>query len=169
MGKNNKKGNNPIQKNNKRMRNNYFTSMIDRFGEDFLNTMPNGNLINSIQRDSSRIFREMVGGNIDMEKYAPYFAHPTFLNTLIDISYRMYEVSNYEFFVFQYYISNEENRGVRIDDNYIRLREQWRIKKDMYSIINIGLNNFRVDPNPGYLVAMGSSLTSYSNYRNLIM
>ena len=66
MAKNNGKNKNPIAKNNKRMKNNYFTSMIDRFGEDFLNTMDQGSLLNSIQRDSGRIVREILGGNIDM-------------------------------------------------------------------------------------------------------
>ena len=36
MSKKGKGGNNPIQKNNKKMKNNYFTSMIDRYGEDEL-------------------------------------------------------------------------------------------------------------------------------------
>ena len=80
MGKKGKGGNNPIQKNNKKMKNNYFTSMIDRYGEDFLNNMNYGYLVNNIQKDSSRIFREMMGGNIDMTKYAKYFANPTFTN-----------------------------------------------------------------------------------------
>ena len=52
---------------------------------------------------------------------------------------------------------------------YIKLREQWRNRKDIYSIINIGLNNFRVDPNRGHLVAMCSNLNMYSNQRYLII
>ena len=169
MSKKGKGGNNPIQKNNKKMKNNYFTSMIDRYGEDFRNNMNYGYLVNNIQKDSSRIFREMMGGNIDMTKYAKYFANPTFLNTLIDISYNMYTMCEREFYVFQYYISCEESKGVAIDNMYIKLREQWRNRKDIYSIINIGLNNFRVDPNPGHLVAMCSNLNMYSNQRYLII
>ena len=42
-------------------------------------------------------------------------------------------------------------------------------QKFIYSIINIGLNNFRVDPNPGHLVAMCSNLNMYSNQRYLII
>lgn len=161
MGK--KGNNNPLQKNNKRMKNNYFTNMIQRYGENFLENMDQRELQNTLQRDPARIFREMMGGNIDMYKYANYFAHPIFLNALINNSYMNYMKAECEFNAFQYYIAVNANNGIRVDDMYVKFREEWRIRRDIYSLINVSLNTFAVDPNPGHLVALCSALGKYGN------
>ena len=61
--------------------NNYFTSNIKRWDrEDFIWQMKP----EQIQRDAkNRIFREMIQGRIDYEKYGKYYLDPKFLENLI--------------------------------------------------------------------------------------
>ena len=58
---------------------NYFQTNIQRFGEDFLDFKK----AEEIQRDCKFIFKDMVFGNIDYEKYGMYFMEPRFLEQLI--------------------------------------------------------------------------------------
>ena len=64
--------------------NNYFSSNIKRWErEDFLIQMKP----ETIQRDAkNRIFREMVQGKINYEKYGKYFFEPKFLENLIVVA-----------------------------------------------------------------------------------
>ena len=61
---------------------NYFETNIQRFGVDFLDYKK----VEEIQRDSKFIFRDMVYGNINYEKYGIYFMDPRFLEQLIIVS-----------------------------------------------------------------------------------
>ena len=61
---------------------NYFETNIQRFGVDFLDYKK----VEEIQRDSKFIFRDIVFGNINYEKYGIYFMDPRFLEQLIIVS-----------------------------------------------------------------------------------
>lgn len=66
-------------KNNKK-RNNYFSDNIQKYGEGFLQRFD----AKKLRTDARRVFSDIAFGNIDFDKYWPYFTDPMFINALID-------------------------------------------------------------------------------------
>lgn len=65
-------------------RQNYFDQSIRQFGDDFIMMLSP----EKIQRAAkTRIFREMVQGNIDYSKYGKYFTDPKFFENLFIAAY----------------------------------------------------------------------------------
>ena len=60
-------------------RKNYFETNIQKYGEDFLDYKR----AEDIQKDSKFIFKDIVYGNINYEKYGTYFTDTRFIEQLI--------------------------------------------------------------------------------------
>lgn len=162
-----KKGNNkktPQQKAEQRSRNNFFTSGAQKDGENFLDNMRP----DVMQRNCSRIFKEMVSGNINYERDLKYLAHPQMLNTLITTSYNLYNDNAMYSNLLDYYIQNMNNAGQYVDPWYIEARTKHKALTDIFSIINVSLNQFMYSNDVAHLLAMSNTLNSYSDYRLLL-
>lgn len=70
------------KRNDKKMRNSYFTQQYESFGENFSNFLNT----QDIRRDSYRIFKALADGAIDLTTHAKCFEDPIFIGTLRDIS-----------------------------------------------------------------------------------
>lgn len=153
-----KKGNfNIDRRNDKKMRNNYFTQQIQRNGDNFLETMRP----DQIQRDCIRIFREMILGKIDMVKYAPYMANPSLLTCMINMSYSRYTECNCVATSMEYYVNAYNQNGWTVDPLYIETLDKFRTLSNIFSIINVGLSNFNYSKDPSILLELANSLNKY--------
>ena len=93
-------------------RKNYFETNIQKYGEDFLDYKR----AEDIQKDSKFIFKDIVYGNINYEKYGTYFTDTRFIEQLIiksEIEAKKHEIKLEA--LNQYIISNNKM------DNHSRL------------------------------------------------
>lgn len=70
------------KRNEKRMRDSYFTQNYEAYGEFFSNFKT----AQDIRKESFRIFKSLVNGAIDLSKHANCFADPEFVGVLKDVA-----------------------------------------------------------------------------------
>ena len=158
-----KKGN--FNKNNeKKMKNNYFTQNVQRKGENFLAEMRP----DTLSRDAIRIFREMTQGRINFQDCEQYIGDPTMLATLINVSYNRWAECNIIHESLAYYISQNSAAGHVINEGYISAQEKYKSMRDVYAIINCGLQTYYNTRHVGDLIAMGNILNKYINTSYLL-
>lgn len=152
-----KKGNNSFKQNEKKMRNNYFTQNVQRNGENFLaEARPE-----QLSRDAIRIFREMTQGKINYQDCEQYIGDPTMLSTLISVSYNRWVECSYIFESVNYYVTQNAAAGFTVDSGYISVMEKYKSMRDVYAIINCGLQTYFNTRNVGDLISMGNNLNKY--------
>lgn len=146
------KGNNNNR--NRNNRDNYFSKNIRQYSENFLE----GKDLNTLLRDAKIIFRDIAYGNIDYQRYFPYFQNPQLLNALVS-------AANEEAFEAQMiccsidtWIQTENYNGRMIDNRVMALREKWGRKYQAYYNIQCGLASFMQYPIPENLLAISKSL-----------
>lgn len=71
------------KRNEKKMRDSYFTQQYEAFGENFSNFKN----AQDIKRESFRIFRSLADGAIDLDKHTKCFEDPIFVSVLRDVAY----------------------------------------------------------------------------------
>ena len=71
------------KRNEKKMRDSYFTQQYEAFGENFSNFKN----AQDIKRESFRIFRSLADGAIDLDKHTKCFEDPIFVSVLRDVSF----------------------------------------------------------------------------------
>lgn len=71
------------KRNEKKMRNSYFTQQYEAFGENFSNFKT----AQDLRRDSYKIFKALADGAIDLAKHGKCFLDPVFVGQLRDIAY----------------------------------------------------------------------------------
>lgn len=71
------------KRNEKKMRNSYFTQQYEAFGENFSNFYT----AQDIKRDSFKIFKALADGAIDLDKHIKCFDDPTFVGVLRNVAY----------------------------------------------------------------------------------
>ena len=71
------------KRNEKKMRNSYFTQQYEAYGENFSNFLN----AQDIKRDSFRIFKSLADGAIDLQLHGKCFEDPTFVGALRDAAY----------------------------------------------------------------------------------
>lgn len=133
---------------------NYFQTNIQRFGEDFLDFKK----AEEIQRDCKFIFKDMVFGNIDYEKYGMYFMEPRFLEQLIiksDIDMRKHNLKYRALYEF----------GIKYND--MDASQLAAIEANMFNIMStiheqlllVKYNNYNIS----YLTYLPSKLRDFRN------
>lgn len=79
-----KPGKSKIEKRNeKRMKNSYFTQQYEAYGENFSNFKSPQDL----RKESFKIFKSLAENAIDLEKHHKCFLDPTFVGVLKDVAY----------------------------------------------------------------------------------
>lgn len=71
------------KRNEKKMRDSYFTQQYESFGENFSNFKN----AQDIKRESFRIFRSLADAAIDLDKHTKCFEDPIFVSVLRDVAY----------------------------------------------------------------------------------
>lgn len=140
----------------KNKENNYFSSNIKRWDrEDFLWQMRP----EIIQRDAkNRIFREMVQGKIDYEKYGKYYLDPKFLENLIITASN--ELSNNSIV----YIALENlDRSFPGNMEIVSNKTRYAGFVQIYSVLLNRLEAVKATGNIGYLVDIQYVLFDYKN------
>lgn len=137
--------------------NNYITNMIRQYGENWIVALKP----DDIQRQAKRIFKEMIKGMIDYEKFGNYFLDAKFLDNLIiaasnELEINMLYLKAVAFY--QQYYPMEPNITVHLThlDSLCRI----------YNTIIGKLNAVKQTGNIGYLADMPALLYSYRNHLN---
>lgn len=71
------------KRNEKKMRNSYFTQQYEAYGENFSNFKT----AQDIKKESFKIFKSLADAAIDLEKHIKCFEDPIFVSVLRDVSY----------------------------------------------------------------------------------
>lgn len=149
----NNRGNNN-KGNNKKKNNDYFSQNIQKNGDDFLR-MKNSK---DIDFESSKIFRDLAKGNIDIEKYGHYFLEKQFNLSLQSAAYKKaiyyYNIWN----AINYYITQPH---IPTDQNMMETYNTIKSKCDAYNIINNGLINLYNNGNLNELYVLIRNLSQF--------
>lgn len=70
------------KRNEKKMRNSYFTQQYEAFGENFINFKT----AQDIKKDSFKIFKALADAAIDLEKHTKCFDDPVFVSVMKDVA-----------------------------------------------------------------------------------
>lgn len=136
---------------------NYIQNMVNQYGETWIVTVRP----EDIQRSSKRIFKDMVYGNIDYEKYGKYFLDSKFLDNLIIACKNELETNTIYFNAVSFYkgyYPNIPNIGVHLTHlNTLCF---------IYSNILSKLNTVKQTNNIGYLADTSAILYSHRNHLN---
>lgn len=156
---------NPKKKTKKH--NGYFEQQVQKMGPDFIEQMNAQN----IQRDSSRIFRDMAYCPAEeMDKYEGNFENHTFTYNLALVAYQKYSFYNACCIGLNQYLQIIAANGQQPDPSQ-RLDEQFNIAKnkaEAYALINGYLNNIitvltQVSDKTTRYVAICNNLRALSN------
>lgn len=71
------------KRNEKKMRNSYFSQQYEAYGENFSNFKT----AQDIKKESFRIFKSLADAAIDLDKHTKCFEDPVFVSVLRDVSY----------------------------------------------------------------------------------
>ena len=134
---------------------NYFKQNIDRLGEDFIALTPP----EQIQGQAKRIVKELVKGDIELEKFGQYFLDLKFLdNLIIGIKNELDEQSLYSVAVSEYRINHPDIPNIGYRENHLQ------VLCYIYSVVLAKLQAIKCDRNIGYLSDTSALLYNYRSH-----
>jgi len=147
-------------RNNNRKRNNYFTQNIQRDGEYFIEKK----MIQQLQNDAIRIFRELAKGDIDVNEYYGYLAHPTLSKVLNDAA--IYNLIKYTevLSALDFKIAAMSSYQQQVPQETINIREEYRCKHEVYNAIYYNIQNFIITKDANFIIAMIDQTRKYRRY-----
>ena len=136
-------------------KNNYFKQNIDKLGLEFISLVTP----DQIQSQAKRIVKELVKGDIELEKYGQYFLDMKFLdNLIIGISNELDEQSLYSEAVSFYRLYHPNTPNISIRENHLQ------VLCYIYGVILSKLNVVKNTQNIGYLSDTSALLYNYRNH-----
>lgn len=140
-------------------RNNYFQQEIQKAGnKNFLDTKNARNF----EFDSTRIFRDLARGNIDVLYYAEYFKDPNLLEALILNSNKLAVKNNIEYSgVIALINYNKYNRIFFDEGLFAAVADEHKQAMEAYTIICNHMMQFKQTHDPNVLLPMVQHLQRY--------
>lgn len=136
-------------------KNNYFKQNISRLGETFISLLPP----DQIQVQAKRICKELVRGDIELEKYGMYFLDLKFLDNLIlGISSELDDCTLYYNAVKFYKMYYPDTPNITIRENHLYALCY------IYSVILSRLQAVKAYQNIGYLSDISALLYNYKSH-----
>lgn len=136
-------------------KNNYFKQNIDKFGDEFVSLVTP----DQIQGQAKRIVKEIVKGDIELEKYGKYFLDLKFIdNLIIGISCELDDYSLYSTAVSFYKMYYPNTPNITIRENHLQALCY------IYGVILSKLQAVKETQNIGYLSDASSLLYNYRNH-----
>lgn len=135
-------------------RTNYFKRQEDNRGENWIQSMRP----EDIQYSAKSLFKEMIKGNIDYQKYSMYFLDPKFMDNLIINAENEYSANSLIYNALVYYINicplPEVNVQITHHDALVKI----------YSAIYQRLKMVKETSNVGYLMDVSGVLYQYHKH-----
>jgi hypothetical protein len=149
-------GGNP-KSNQKRNNNNYFTSNIQKAGENFMDTKN----ARDLQFDAIKIFRDLARGNVDIAKYGQYLLDPMMLNACLSAANTKLMYYSISFSGVNCLVNSLSTSGNQIDPNIIMVLEDHRKSMEVYQAILTHFTALRDTGDIGYLVSLVNAISRY--------
>lgn len=137
---------------NRHQRPSYFKENISKFGVNFIERKTPFDL----ERDSNKIIKDLVYGNVDFETEGAYFYNANLLEACLKKAYENYSTSYYNFMGNQ----NLIQQGYK-DPVLERLLEYNMRRKDAYSLIFNAFQWFKQSGDLNWLLALKGQLVKY--------
>ena len=135
--------------------NNYFKQNIDKFGDTFVSLIPP----DQIQNQAKRIVKELVKGDIELEKYGQYFLDLKFLdNLIIGVSDELNTDTLYSNAVSFYKMYYPNTPNITVNENHLQ------ILCYIYGIVLSRLQAVRNTQNVGCLSDISALLYNYRSH-----
>lgn len=144
--------------NRNKRRDGYFDKEIQQNGEDFLRYKTPIDIQNAAQR----IFRDIARGNIDPIKHSKYFLDKGFNINLTNYAVQKFNYHNISYMALSHYYTTLLYSGTPIDDLFISVMNDHKMKLEAYTLISSTLNSI-ITSGDGYspLVYLMSELSKY--------
>ena len=130
----------------------YFKENVNRFGEDFLGRKSAYDL----ERDASKIIKDVIHGNVDYAKEGKYFYIPSVFQACITKAYNEWCTANYNYMGNCLLMQN----GVK-DDTLNNVMQYNMRRKDAYAAIWNAFKSFEVTGDLRCLDMLRNQLSKY--------
>ncbi len=136
-------------------KNNYFKQNIDKYGSEFVSLVTP----DQIQGQAKRIVKELVKGEIELEKYGQYFLDLKLLdNLMIGIRSELDDYCLYSVAVSFYKAYYPNTPNITIRENHLQ------VLCYIYQVILSKLEAVKMSQNIGYLSDTSALLYNYRNH-----
>lgn len=148
------------KRNEKRMRNSYFTQQYEAFGENFSNFKT----AQDIKKDSFKIFKALSESAIDIEKHYKCFLDPTFVGVLKDIAYEKMSYHYCTAMGLEMYINQMLMNNVYIEGYIYEYYSQHQRSSECYSLLFQAFSNIQLTGD--YETTLSILMPQLAMYRN---
>ena len=150
----------PFEKRNeKKMRNSYFTQQYEAYGESFSNFKT----AQDIRRDAFRIFKSLADAAIDLEKHGKCFYDPIFVNTLRDVAYENMIYHYTTQLGLEQYINNQLCNNLHVDGFIYENHGQHQKSAEAYCLLYNAFSNIQITQD--YVTALSTLMPILNKYK----
>ena len=148
------------KRNEKKMKDSYFTQQYNAFGENFSNFKN----AQEIKRESFKIFKSLADGAIDLDKHIKCFYDPVFVGVLRDVSYEkmMYHYTTQ--MGLEQIINNNINNNLYVEGFIYTNYGQHQRSAECYTLLYQTFLNIQVTSDP--ISALSTLIPLLNSYKN---
>lgn len=128
------------KRNEKKMRNSWFTQQYDAYGENFSNFKNS----QDIRRESFRIFKSLADGAIDLDKHIKCFDDPIFVDVLKTVAYENMQYHYVTQMGLDQYINNAAVNNIYVDGMIYENYSKHQRSAEAYCLLFQAFSNIQV-------------------------
>lgn len=147
------------KRNEKKMRNSYFTQQYEAFGENFINFKN----AQEIRKDSFKIFKALADGAIDLEKHAKCFSDPIFVGVLRDVANEKMVYHYATQLGLEQYINSRTMYGLHVDGFIYENYAEHQRSAEAYTLLFQAFTNIQITHD--YVTALSILMPLLNKYK----
>jgi hypothetical protein len=148
------------KRNEKKMRNSYFTQQYEAYGENFSNFKT----AQDIKKESFKIFKSLADNAIDIEKHGKCFLDPVFVGALRDIAYEKMVYHNATKLGLEYFINTQTLQNMYVEPSIYNAYSEHSSSLECYTLIYNAMFNIQLTHDyENILSILMPQLSSYKN------
>lgn len=145
-----------------RMKNSYFTKQYNAYGENFTNFKTSRDL----EYESGKIFRDLAGGLIDLEKHGKAFEDPEFVGVLVNIAYKKLIYHDATRIGLETYICSAQANNIQLDNYMYQVYSDHKRSTEAYNMLYTALLNIQL--NHDYMAILPTLMPMLNGYRDAL-
>ena len=154
---------NKYQKQNEnRMKKSYFTQQYNAYGENFTNFKTS----RDIEFESKKIFRDLAGGLIDLEKHGKAFEDVEFVGVLVNVAYKQLIYHDATRIGLESYIYVSQMNGIQLDNYIYQVCGEHSRSTVAYNMLYQALLNIQI--NHDYMAILPTLMPMLNAYRDAL-
>lgn len=147
------------KRNEKKMRNSYFTQQYEAYGENFSNFKT----AQDIRKDSFKIFKSLADAAIDLEKHGKCFYDPTFVGVLRDVAHENMVYHYTTQFGLEQFINDRIRNGLFVDGFIYENHGQHQRSAEAYYLLYNAFSNIQITKD--YVSALSLLMPLLNKYK----